>query len=52
MRTILAMLVASFSLVALSACETQGQYDGISRFAGSGGSFPYYGPGSPPRDAG
>ena len=32
---------------ALAACESSSEYDGVSRFAAT----PYYGPGSPPREA-
>lgn len=39
-------------LLALAACESTNQNDGVSRFADSSyyGSA-YYGPGSPPRDS-
>ncbi|MBK8840635.1 MAG: hypothetical protein IPO30_18645 [Hyphomonadaceae bacterium] len=43
-------LAALGAFCALAACESAGgQYDGVSRFAGAYG--PYYGPGSPPREA-
>jgi hypothetical protein len=53
MRHALAILaVALASAAVLSGCETS-QYDGVSRFAGAGGSDAhYYGPGRPPRDFG
>ena len=46
-----AWAVVALAVLALSACESDGGYDGVSRFAGaSGPDAPYYGPGSPPRD--
>ena len=50
MKTFLTTLAALGAFCALAACESAGgQYDGVSRFAGAYG--PYYGPGSPPREA-
>jgi hypothetical protein len=50
MKTFLTTLAALGALCALAACEsTGGGYDGVSRFAVGYG--PYYGPGSPPREA-
>lgn len=52
MRYALAFLTAAAAL-ALAACESTGEYDGVSRFADtSGPDAAYYGPGSPPRDFG
>lgn len=49
-RFIAMTLIALGGGFGLAACESDGggQYDGISRFAGSYG--PYYGPGSVPRE--
>jgi hypothetical protein len=48
-----ALAVLAIGLLALAACESNGGYDGVSRFAGTGGvDGAYYGPGSPPRDFG
>jgi hypothetical protein len=53
MKQFLAGLIASLGLLATAACESTGQYDGVSRFADSSYyGTPYYGPGSPPRDSG
>ena len=53
MRYALVVLATALTALALSACETSGGYDGVSRFADtSGRDAPYYGPGSPPRDFG
>ncbi len=53
MRNTLTVMAAAVLGLALSACESTSQYDGVSRFAGKGGIVePYYGPGSPPRDFG
>lgn len=50
MRTFLATVVTIWGICALVACESAGGgYDGVSRFAS--GYAPYYGPGSPPREA-
>ena len=50
MKSIVTTFAALGALFALAACESAGgQYDGVSRFAGAYG--PYYGPGSPPREA-
>lgn len=50
MRTFLATVMVIWGMCALTACESTGeQYDGVSRFAAGYG--PYYGPGSPPREA-
>ncbi|HEY7797481.1 MAG TPA: hypothetical protein VIA80_01855 [Hyphomonadaceae bacterium] len=46
-----ALAFAATVMLALAACESDGGYDGVSRFADTGGPVaPYYGPGSPPRD--
>jgi hypothetical protein len=50
MRIFMATLVLA-SATALAACQTESEYDGVSRFAGSGYWDRYYGPGSPPRDS-
>jgi hypothetical protein len=53
MRYALTVLATALTALALSACETSGQYDGVSRFADTGAPISsYYGPGSPPRDFG
>jgi hypothetical protein len=53
MKLFLAGLIASLGLLAIAACESTGQYDGVSRFADSSYyGMAYYGPGSPPRDGG
>ena len=53
MKAFFAMIAAAWAMCGLAACETTQQYDGISRFAETGGVVsPYYGPGSTPRDAG
>jgi hypothetical protein len=49
MRPFMALLVLASSL-ALAGCQTDSQYDGVSRFADTGYWDRYYGPGSPPRD--
>lgn len=54
MEAILKMFAAGMAALLgagmLAACESAGgQYDGVSRFAGS--ATPFYGPGSPPREA-
>lgn len=50
MKPFLTTFAALGALFALAACESAGsQYDGVSRFAEAYG--PYYGPGSPPREA-
>ncbi len=49
-RFIATTLIALSGMCILAACESDGsKNDGISRFAGPIG--PYYGPGSPPREA-
>ena len=51
MKPSLTTLATVGAMFALAACEsTGGEYDGVSRFAGAGYG-PYYGPGSPPREA-
>lgn len=53
MRHALAVLAAALAVVAVAACQTQNQYDGVSRFAGSGETYvPYHGAGSLPRESG
>ena len=53
MRYALTVVTATILGLALSACESTGQYDGVSRFADTGSPVgSYYGPGSPPRDFG
>jgi len=53
MRHALTILATALTALALSACETSGPYDGVSRFADTGSPVSaYYGPGSPPRDFG
>ena len=53
MRYALVVVATALTALALSACETSGGYDGVSRFADTGGPLSaYYGPGSPPRDFG
>lgn len=49
-RFIATTLIVLGGVCGLAACESDGggQYDGITRFAGSYG--PYYGPGSVPRE--
>jgi len=50
MKTLMAMLVL-VSAMALAACQTDQEYDGVSRFADTSFHWDkYYGPGSPPRD--
>ncbi len=48
MKQFAAAFIAIWSILLLAACESNAQYDGVSRFAGAYG--PYYGPGSPPRE--
>jgi hypothetical protein len=49
MKMFAAGMAALIGAGALAACESSGgQYDGVSRFAGS--ATPFYGPGSPPRE--
>jgi hypothetical protein len=51
MRALLTGLTA-LGCLALAACESDSQYDGVSRFADSSYlGVPYYGPGSPPRES-
>jgi hypothetical protein len=51
MKAIFVMLAAACALCGLAACESTQQYDGVSRFADTGGVWTsYYGPGSPPRE--
>jgi hypothetical protein len=53
MRYAFAVAIAALTALTLSACESAGGYDGVSRFADTGGmAGAYYGPGSPPRDFG
>ena len=53
MRYALGVMAAALMGLALSACESTGTYDGVSRFAETGSPVSaYYGPGSPPRDCG
>ena len=53
MRYAFAIAVAALAVLALSACESNSGYDGVSRFADTGGPMTaYYGPGAPPRDFG
>lgn len=53
MRQALTVMAVAFAGLALAACESTGGYDGVSRFADTGGAVgAYYGPGSPPRDFG
>jgi hypothetical protein len=54
MRLVISGLVAAAAFAGLASCASgYNGNDGISRFAGSGGTYsPYYGPGSPPRDDG
>jgi hypothetical protein len=53
MKVLIASLFAVAVLAGASACQSDNQYDGVSRFADEGSqSSPYYGPGSPPRDFG
>jgi hypothetical protein len=49
-RFIATTVIALGGICGLAACESDGggQYDGITRFAGS--YDPYYGPGSVPRE--
>ena len=48
-----AIAAAALAVLSLSACGSTGGYDGVSRFADTGGPMTaYYGPGSPPRDFG
>ena len=48
-----AFAVMAIAVLLLAACQSDGQYDGVSRFADTGGMVgAYYGPGSPPRDFG
>ena len=49
MKIFVALAVLAFSL-ALTACQTGSEYDGVSRFADTGYWDRYYGPGSPPKD--
>jgi hypothetical protein len=46
MRAFAAISTAIVGALALAACESSSEYDGVSRFAAT----PYYGPGSPPRE--
>lgn len=51
MKSILAGLF-TLGLLAVAACESASQYDGVSRFAESNlYGAAYYGPGSPPRES-
>jgi hypothetical protein len=53
MKVLVATLFAAAVLGGLSACQTDRQYDGVSRFADEGTDFnAYYGPDAPPRDFG
>ena len=53
MRNPFGNFAAAAIALALSACESAGEYDGVSRFADTGSvTGAYYGPGSPPRDFG
>lgn len=52
MKAFFALLMMGWAMAGLAACQSDSnQYDGVSRFAGSGFWDSYYGPGSPPRDA-
>ena len=51
MKPLFAAFIASAGLVATAACESAGQYDGVSRFAGSDAYVLCHGAGSAPRDA-
>lgn len=42
--------LVGLALLAVAACESAGQYDGVTRFADLRGYGPYHGPGSPTRD--
>jgi hypothetical protein len=49
----IAGLFAAVVLAGVAACQTDRQYDGVSRFADEGTDLnAYYGPASPPRDFG
>ncbi len=51
MKVLIASLFAAAVLAGVAGCQTDRQYDGVSRFADEGtGLNAYYGPGSPPRD--
>lgn len=47
MKPVAALVSVCLGACLAGACESSGEYDGVSRFA----STPYYGPGSPPREA-
>lgn len=51
MKLLLVGLLAMGSVFVAVACESAGQYDGVSRYADSSFYGAYYGPGSPPREA-
>jgi hypothetical protein len=57
MRHALTVMAVALAGLALAACESTGGYDGVSRFADTGGhaggvAGAYDGPGNPPRDFG
>ena len=53
MRRMCAGVAAMLGVGLLLACESTGQYDGVARFAGSGGlAGACNGPGDPPCDSG
>jgi len=53
MKHALMIVATAFAALSLSACQSSGGYDGVSRFADTGSPMTaYYGPGSPPRDFG
>ncbi len=53
MKVLSATLIAAAILASAAACQSDDQYDGVSRFADEGTDYrAYYGPDSPPRDFG
>lgn len=53
MKVLIASMIAGAVLAGVAACQTDRQYDGVSRFADEGVDHnAYYGPDSPPRDFG